>query len=56
MVNETEVLESPVLTPLGLYLRGWMKSEVKKKKKKMLFRIFLYNDRYYRLPKSDIFS
>ena len=41
MVNETEVLESPDLTPLDLYLCGWMKNEVHKKKKKHTRRIAL---------------
>ena len=32
MVTDSAVLESPNLTPSDLYLCGWMKSEVYKKK------------------------
>ena len=32
MVRETELFESPDVTPLDIYLRGWMNSEVYKSK------------------------
>jgi len=44
MVTDSAVLESPNLTPSDLYLCGWMKSEVYKKKvdirDELLVRIF----------------